>query len=40
MKKDLKYKLIVQAVQKFIERDGLDASKVGIWIDWQALGAP
>mgnify|MGYP001215205926 CR=1 FL=1 len=39
-KKDLKYQLIVQAVQQFIERDGLDASKVGIWIDWQARGAP
>ena len=34
-KKNLKYNLIVQGVQKLIEEHGLDASKVAIWIDWQ-----
>ena len=39
-KKNLKYRLIVEGVQKLIEKDGLDPSKVGIWIDWQARRPP
>ena len=34
-KANLKSRLICQAVDTLVQRDGLDANKVAIWIDWQ-----
>ena len=36
-KKDLKWRIICDGVQRLIERDGLDEDDVHLWIDWQSI---
>ena len=36
-KKDLKWRIICDGVQRLIERDGLNEDNVHLWIDWQSI---
>merc|ERR1740130_1116292 len=36
-KKDLKWRIICDGVQRLIERDGLNEDDVHLWIDWQSI---
>jgi len=36
-KKDLKWRIICDGVQRLIKRDGLNEDDVHLWIDWQSI---